>query len=226
MHEHRCPANAGHRLIAPARRVASWRWGGILLLAATIFCVGPRTGVAFQDGSLTPAERAAAMQLVREHHPELFHLVRQLREMDPAAHRAALLDLSRVAERLNRLQQRHPERYELELEIWKLDSRIRLRVARSAGSLDETVREEIRGMLRERDALKLQSLEQEQERAAARTVKIGEQLETLRASGESRRNEELERLLNLAQNRPGKKRPGRSTELIPNRHGNPNGTRP
>jgi len=122
------------------------------------------------------AQAASAMEFAKTHHPELAALLDQLRTNAPKDFEAAVLDLERTREKLERSRKNLPERYELELAEWKLNSRIRLMAARLAMGGDSTLEEELRDALRERHALRIQLLKDERDRAQKRMERLDEQI--------------------------------------------------
>ena len=81
--------------------------------------------------ALSTEQQDAAMAFARENHPELVPLINSLRKSRKADYNRALRDLHSAATRLGRLKERLPgDRYEQQLSIWKLDSRIKLQLAK------------------------------------------------------------------------------------------------
>lgn len=120
-----------------------------------------------------PAEREqAARKFAEEHHPELAKLLKQLRENAPKEYVEAISELDRARDRLEKLRERQPDRYEAELQEWKLTSRIRLTLARMAMNEDPQLEAELRSMVRERQELRLQLLRAERDRIEKRLEKI------------------------------------------------------
>lgn len=119
----------------------------------------------------------AAMDFARQHHPELATLLERLRKAAPREYRAAMADLERSRVRLERSQERTPDRYELELSEWKINSRIRLIVARMAMRDDPDLQNELQVALQERLAVRRTLLEDERARLERRLTRINEQLQ-------------------------------------------------
>ncbi|SFJ61352.1 hypothetical protein [Planctomicrobium piriforme] len=119
----------------------------------------------------------ATLDFVNAHHAELGKLLAKLKKNQQPQYADALKELSRTRERLERMQQKQPERYELELAIWKLDSTIRLVVAQSVTRPDDHDRERLVSLIEERDALRLQLLQFDQVRLQERLKRIQEQID-------------------------------------------------
>jgi hypothetical protein len=80
---------------------------------------------------ITREREAAALTFAKQHHPELLGLLDYLREKSPTDYRRALHDLFQSSERIAQFQDRgETDRYELELKLWQVQSRIQLLAAR------------------------------------------------------------------------------------------------
>lgn len=150
---------------------ATWSTIGLAVLVAAL-AGGPFAGAADSDKDAD----AAAIQFARTHHPELAGLLDQLRMNAPKDYQAAIADLNRSRERLEKTRDRLPERYELELAEWKVNSRIRLLAARMAMGGDDERQAELRTALRERTDIRVKLLQDERDRTAKRLQKLDEQI--------------------------------------------------
>jgi hypothetical protein len=164
--------------------------------------------------SFTPEREAAALTFAGMHHPELATLLEQLKSSNPKGYRSAVQELFAQSERLARLHTRTPERYEAELALWKLDSRIRLKAARSAMSDAAETREELKALLLERNDLRLSLMRQDRDRQAARLEKLDASIQQIEQNREQAADNELERLLNTARNRVKNVRPRAAKEAV------------
>jgi hypothetical protein len=138
--------------------------------------------------------RAAALKFAREHHPELANLLQVLRKADAQNYKAAISELALHSERLARLAERKDERYPVSLDLWKLDSRIRLAVARLTMAGDDEIDAKIRPLLVERSGLRLSLLQLEAKRQTTRLQKLEEQIATLSTDSDDRIAAEIERI--------------------------------
>ncbi len=145
--------------------------------------------------SILPEREAAATAFAREHHSELAELLEGLKGRDQQRYGAAINELFQASERLARLQTRSPDRYEMELDLWKLDSRIRLLTAQSVSGMPEERRAELKKLLLARQELKIRQLQAERVRLTARLEKVDASLAEMKKSGEEQAEKELERLL-------------------------------
>lgn len=146
----------------------------------------------------TPEEREAeAIEFAVANHPELAKLVSKLKKVAPAEYKNAVRDLFWNAHRINRMQ-RDPERHDLELQVWKTESRARLFAARMAGSSDPTTRRDaetkLRSTLQQLTAAKLAKLKFEQKRIAKRLESLENSIEEIEANPTAAAEREFNRL--------------------------------
>mgnify|MGYP007059385089 FL=1 len=174
--------------------VAGLSFGAVTLLS---------TAAAEQSrkSDLQREQESTALAFAREHHPELADLLEQLQETNPKGYRSAISELARDGARLERIQERTPDRYDLELDLWKISSRIRLAAAQSAmGDADE-VRARLRELLVERNAVKLDLLRMDRERLANRLERIEGSIDRLESDPDTIAERELDQLLRRARSR-------------------------
>lgn len=153
------------------------------------------------DPSLSDEQKSVAMAFAKEHHPQLASLFTRLARRDPSGHEKALLEVSRAAERLQRMRSRDQERYEVDLSLWKTDSRVRLLAARMAKDQRSSLESQLKSLLDERYQLRLRQLELERKRIATRLDRVNAQIEELRGDREALVNREFERLQNSVRSR-------------------------
>lgn len=91
---------------------------------------GNRRDAAQGDmGEVTPEREAAALKFVELHHKELLRILQSLQSVDADQYERAIEDIFRSSEKLARMKSRSAERYEYELELWKIKSRRNLLIA-------------------------------------------------------------------------------------------------
>jgi hypothetical protein len=161
------------------------------VLLASVVAVALTAAVSARAEALDKATEAAALGFARTHHAELASLLEQLKKSAPSEYQAAITDLERSRERLERTRERMPGRYDLELAEWKLSSRIRLLAARMSMGDDSPLDDELRSALRERAEIRLQLLEEERERTAKRLERLDEQIADQRSKADDVVNREL-----------------------------------
>lgn len=138
---------------------------------------------------ITPEREAAAMAFATHHHADLATLLTALSTRNPTQYQNAVRDLYRASERLAQVQEKDPERYELDLADWKIGSRIQMMAAKLSMAPSQAVKDELRLALGEQADVRIKLLKLERDRAAARQAKADEVLE----AAQSGREEEIER---------------------------------
>lgn len=121
---------------------------------------------------LSAEREAAALEFAQQNHPELMSLLQNLKQSAPREYQAALTELDRTVDRLAKLKEKFPERYEFQLTEWKITSRIRLLAARMAMSDDPAVEAELRTALRDRLELRLNAQRAERDRLQKRVERL------------------------------------------------------
>ena len=157
--------------------------------------------------TLTAEQESAALAFVAEHHPELSALLRQLKGMDQVGHVRALRDLSKAQERLALLKTRAPDRYEVDLAIWKIDSRVRLIAAQSVKGMDDVAKAQIVSLLTERNQLKIAQLQAERDRLAQRIEKLDATIQDTTESLDTNVERDLERIMKTIKYRSQQSKP-------------------
>lgn len=143
---------------------------------------------------LTADEETQALGFARSQHPELADLLEGLKKNDPKEYAKALLDLHRAQVRIGRLADKNPERFSLELSLWKTESRIRLLAAQLAMEGDETSEAGLKALLAERRELKVQLAQLDRTKALKNVADLDRQLETLQANPAEQDEKELNKL--------------------------------
>ncbi|MDA0919126.1 MAG: hypothetical protein O2945_08650 [Planctomycetota bacterium] len=147
-----------------------------------------------REAPISKDREDAAVRFARGHHPELAELLEGLRETDPQNFQAGLRALTRDAERLGKMLERKDERYPVSLELWKLDSRIRLEIARMSMSPGEDFEPRLRPLMENRQAARVRLIQMERLRTVERLAKYDEQLKTLQSQSTDLVGSEIERL--------------------------------
>jgi hypothetical protein len=125
-----------------------------------------------EDGKPVDKREAAALTFAKTHHPELAELLSNLKRGNPTEYQRAIKELSAAVERITRIQEKNPERYDFALNTWKLDSRIRLLTARLVMADNPAQEAELKALVLQRNEFKLRELKLEREKVAARLKNI------------------------------------------------------
>ncbi|GIW93830.1 MAG: hypothetical protein KatS3mg110_1871 [Pirellulaceae bacterium] len=148
---------------------------------------------------ITEQQQQIVQDFVRANHPELDLLLAYLKEHQPQEYKRAIRDLYRNVSRIESWRDRDPERYQLELRLWQLESKSQLVAARLT-MLDEQQRQdELRELLRQQMALRIELLQRERERVAERLAKLDQQISELQANQEQLVARQLQTLLRAMQ---------------------------
>jgi hypothetical protein len=100
----------------------------------------PANGTAVNGNSLprfTEEREAAAVQFARKHVPELQPLLDKLKSADVKKYREEICEIFQTAEFLGELRDQDPKRHDLELDIWKTQTRSLILVAKVGQAADE-----------------------------------------------------------------------------------------
>lgn len=153
-----------------------------------------------------------ATAFVADHHSELGTLLTFLKERRPAEYQRAILEVANVAERLDRLKQRDREKYAIEVEIWKLNSRAKLVAAKIKLGKESGLEQELKGLIREQMVLRRANLELDRRRVQERQDKLNEQIARIDAQIE----DEVERQYSImTQGKKGRKENADGNSAVP-----------
>ena len=125
---------------------------------------------------LTVDQEQAALTFAREHHPELAKLLEQLRRHSKTGFAKGIREIHNAVQRLERIRERQPARFDAEVENWKTDSQIRLLTAKWVMSQDPELEQQIRELLRQRQQGKINRLTMERDRLAERLQQLDNQI--------------------------------------------------
>ena len=139
-------------------------------------------------------DRAAVLTFTARHHPELARLLGQLEKSRPDEFRRACRELTGQIQLLDRLKEKNPARYEVQLENWKLDSQIRVLMARWAVRREPEIEQQVRELLQKRRAHRIAQLQAERARMADQLQRMDEQLAAMSAPISSQVDREWEQL--------------------------------
>jgi hypothetical protein len=147
---------------------------------------------------LTPDQQQLALEFAKAQHPELAELLEKLKESKPKEFGRALQDLYRAQQRLSRMSEKTPERFALEISLWKVQSRIRLLAAQMVMEGDTAQDETLKALLSDRRDLKIQLLRLDRARADERLASLDQQLAELQRDPRGDNENELAKLKQTA----------------------------
>ncbi len=162
-----------------------------------------------QRPTLSKKQHATVMKFARAHHSELADLLLQLKQRNTSDYKQAAIELHTDVERLERLRQRSPDRHKLELDLWKLDSHVKLLAARLTMSQRPEVEAELRAALLKRVNLRLVRLRAEHQRMKTRLDRLDVAIDQLASDPEQAADVDWKKLqvsLNKNKTRKAKRR--------------------
>lgn len=183
------------------QKVSSLCWTTIYVITVALLTLGGPTFASAQDEAsrsrtraskstvVAPEREAAARTFAKQHHPELLELLDVLKAKRPNRYATAIRELYNTCESLNRIRERDPERYELELRLWKATSRIQVLAARLTMRDSADLERELRRAIAEQIDARLALQRLTRDRLRARLA----QLEKAIAEAERNREAEVER---------------------------------
>jgi hypothetical protein len=140
----------------------------------------------------SPEERSAtALSFVREHHPELVELLERLKRSNGSEYERAIRELARTSDRLSGMRARNPERYALELDLWKLKSQIQLLSARASLAPNEDLTSELRALIERQLEVRAAQLELERSELTERLDRVELALQAAETNHQSQLDKQL-----------------------------------
>lgn len=157
---------------------------------------GKKSNVSARAIERAIERKAELLTFVERHEPEVKALLGLLETRRPDQFRSALAGLSREIDRLTAIQNRDPERFELELRDWKNNKRIQIVTAKISlrGETPEA-REELRTLLNRRLSLRQEALQLELARTRDRTAKLEQQLMRAQTQSAADLDKQLDQIL-------------------------------
>lgn len=145
--------------------------------------------------AFTLEREAAALTFVSRHHPDLAQLLGQLKASQPDQYERAIRELFRTSENLAQLQERDQQRYEFELESWRLNSRIQVLAARLTMGADAEIQGQLVQALQAQADLRIQQQQQIRERLAERLTQADRDLDSARRDREAKVERDYQKVL-------------------------------
>ncbi|QDS86238.1 hypothetical protein EC9_03980 [Rosistilla ulvae] len=119
------------------------------------------------------------LELVKSHLPELESVLASLKKHSAKEYQKAISDLTRTARRLEQLQQRDPDGFELELAFLQWQTRVDIALAQLQVRDNKKTREQLRKALASREQAKVSRARHEQTRLTERISRMQTQLQRL-----------------------------------------------
>lgn len=152
---------------------------------------------ANRDESLLSFEdqETKSMEFVQSHHPELVSLLQLLKSMKRDEYEIAIRDIVRVRKRLEVLEKRDPPMYSIDLDAWKLQSKMDLLLAKAVGRDTELDTNALRNLVEQRIENQKKRLALELERLLERKKQITESMERIEGHEQERVSQQLAALI-------------------------------
>lgn len=160
-------------------------------------------------------QESESMEFVQSHHPELVALLQRLKSMKPDEYETAIRDIVKVRKRLETLEKRDSKLHSVELDAWKLQSKIDLLLARAVAQDKEFDPSALRTLVQKRIENQKERLEAELASLLERQTQIKDSLGRLEGHEEERVSQQLSALMKrvdskrvkTGKNKPTKKGP-------------------
>ena len=154
----------------------------LIVLSAAAIAVA-QVSIASPDAA--ESRERAAQGFVRAHHPELIAILKPLKAKDHAAYDAAIADLSRVHESIERMRRRDPDRANLALSVWKAGSRVDLLTARLISAPSPRLESELEQALARQVEAQLALQRHDRDRARQRLSQLQQSIDRLERRGDA-----------------------------------------
>ena len=168
---------------------------GVLTATVVVAADKPNSSAAAPMPMPTSDREAAAIQFVRDNHPDLVELLARLKDAKPNQYADAINQLFKTSQRLAQLREQDPQRYQLELEAWKVKSRLQLLMARVTTSPDQKLDADIRAALTAQADVQLRLVKLERDRVADRLAKLNATVQQLQSSETANVQKQFEMLM-------------------------------
>jgi antitoxin (DNA-binding transcriptional repressor) of toxin-antitoxin stability system len=125
-------------------------------------------------------EERLLLVFVEQQQPKLLKLLEFMKRKQPAQYEQALKELSKAKQRLNTLEKRDQELYEVELKLWQVRSQLRMLVAEitvADRSAKEMLKNRMADLVEREVDLEVAKLQIEQIRAEQRLAQLKSQLQ-------------------------------------------------
>lgn len=174
--------------------------GGVLVGLAAAIAPG---STAPEPPRFTEEREAAALCFIKKHVPEVLPLLDELKKNHPAQYQHEIRAVFQVTEMLADLQQDDPRRHDLELKIWKTETKAHALIAKLSAPKDESKKIEARlqQLARELVDLDIQVLELRADQINKELTEVKEELAKAREQVDKNVKARYEGLLEQAKKR-------------------------
>jgi hypothetical protein len=167
---------------------------------------------SLRANSLDTSVEQSAMKFVELHHSELAGLLASLKSMKYEEYEKGIREIDKVRRRLEILEKRDPKMHRIELEGWKLQSKIDLVLAKGVARDQHIDSASLRLLIEQRVDNQKKRLELELENIRNREKQVIDSLERLVGHEGERVEQQLSTLLKKVDNNKSKKKKTASKE--------------
>ncbi len=171
-----------------------------------------KSETSFIANSLDISVEQSAMKFVEQHHSELAGLLASLKSMKYEEYEKGIREIDKVRRRLEVLEKRDPKMHRIELEGWKLQSKIDLVLAKGVARDQHIDSASLRLLIEQRVDNQKKRLELELENIRNREKQVTDSLERLVGHEGERVEQQLSTLLKKVDNNKSKKKKTASKE--------------
>ncbi len=164
---------------------------------------------------LTAEAEREALAFAAEHYEQLADVLKVLRRTRPRQYRAAVGELARTVRRLKGLRRRDPQRYKLELELWRAEMKVKLLAARLGMGDDPALEDELRQAIRAQVKARIALQKLLRERLARRLRELDENIRRSETALDREVEQRLKRLKGTVRTVRSRRRRTRSTADAP-----------
>ncbi|MCU0711342.1 MAG: hypothetical protein MUC43_04745 [Pirellula sp.] len=143
----------------------------------------------------TQSDEQQAAAFIRSHHPELATLLEVLKTSDLAKYNSAIKDVSKVIKRLEGARKRDEKLYTLEVEGWKIQSKIDLLLAKGVAKDKNFKESDLKQLLDNRIDNQIQRNNREIELIDQRKVSLVESVAKLKSNRQSQVDKQYANML-------------------------------
>lgn len=167
-----------------------------------------------KDDSTTSFEEqeAKSIEFVQLHHPDLVGLMQLLKTMKNAEYKVAVREIVKTRKRIESLDKREPELAAVELESWKIQSKIDLFMAKAVARADEVDSSQLKNLVAQRIEIQKKRLKLEQANLVTRQKAVEESLSKIEGHESDRISQQLNMLLKKIEAKSSKSNKNKSVD--------------
>jgi hypothetical protein len=142
--------------------------------------------------SMSAADEESVLNFAEREQPQLFELLKFLRQKRPSSYQQALRETGRTQQKLENLQQRDPELFQIDSQIWKTRSKLSLIAARLSVKHSSDLEDQLESLVKDLDSQEVARIRLMRDRAAKQLEKWDSQLKDRTADGSTSVQKSLE----------------------------------